>query len=988
MFPVYHESLDDLHVGCEKPRSYFIPFSDRASALSFDREKSDLFFNLSGEWNFRFYESFRDVGEAFLDRDFNDTLKVPSCWQLSFGKGYDAPLYSNLRYPFPLDPPYVPDEIPCGHYNRTFNLPSSFDEKVYIDFEGVSSCFYLFINKRFAGYSQVSHCTSEFDVTDLVRPGANRIDVLVLKWCDGSYLEDQDFFRLSGIFREVYLLGRKKDHLVDFFFDYTVSDDLRSVDIALRTSGGDGCVFTLIDPYGVTVHRGRDGSFSINRPVLWNAEQPRLYTLIIECCGEFIAEKVGFKRIDIRDGKFFLNGRTVRLWGINRHDSDPFGGYTVSLDDMKRDLCQLKRANVNCIRTSHYPNDPRFLGLCDEWGFMVVDEADIETHGMGFEYRDTWDWTRWSKLSTDDEWEKAYVDRAERLFERDKNHPCVIMWSLGNESGCGKNHRAMRKYIKSRDPKAIVHYENSHLEFKAVPEGECFKDISDVESRMYSSLEYTEDYLRGGHDKPFFFCEYCCDNSTGNVLAHTRLADKYDNLMGLCMWEMTDHAVAVRTDRGTAYRYGGDFGDYPNDRDCCVDGIITPAKTERPNYYDIKYAYQPFKITFSGDTLTVFNKRYFTDLNDLSLSWRVESDGETVACGEIDDLSVLPREEKSYRLSLAPEFHYGDCYLTVFAKQKRGSFWCEAGYETGFEQFRLPGKPREEEDKPFLPLSVAKRGRYYSVLAEKTAYVFDSALGRLEGILRSGRDHLASPLALDIWLAHPRNLRDLKEERQSCEMHNARQKTYSFDIRNTDRGVEITVPMSLGGPSVQPVVRGTIRYTVLNTGELMVNFKGAKTPLAPALPKIGFTFKMPAGYDNVEYFGKGPGEAYADRLSAARIGAFSEKVDEHFPGFVRPKECGAHAMTRRAKITDRYGRGLELRTEEENGFYFKASHFTAGMLEAAAHSDELVPLEETVVCFDRHIEPFGGHGVFDELEPQRVYDYGDMDFTFTISPVR
>ncbi|HBL40526.1 MAG TPA: hypothetical protein DDY98_02730, partial [Ruminococcaceae bacterium] len=464
MFQAYHKDLTTLHVGCEEPRSYFIPFLNEMNAMQGNRANSSRFISLCGEWDFRFYESFEDVEEDFLSRPFEEKISVPLCWQVLTERGYDAPLYSNLWYPFMLDPPHIPDENPCGHYHREFVIPEDFAERVTVNFEGVSSCFYLFVNKRFVGYSQVSHCTSEFDLTPFLNEEGqpNCMDVLVVKWCDGSYLEDQDCFRLSGIFREVYLLGRDEDGLKDFFVRSFVAEDFSRADITVETVGSKACRFTLYDPNGKKLLVTENKTFSVDSPILWNAEQPRLYTLMISCGREFIAQKIGLKRLEIIGDKVYLNGKTVKLWGINRHDSNPNGGFTATVDEMLEDLYLLKRANCNCIRTSHYPNDPRFLELCDELGFMVVDEADIETHGMGFEYGDTWDWMRWSMLSTVDEWEEAYVDRAKRLFERDKNHACVVMWSLGNESGCGKNHRAMNHYIKSRDAKAIVHYENSH----------------------------------------------------------------------------------------------------------------------------------------------------------------------------------------------------------------------------------------------------------------------------------------------------------------------------------------------------------------------------------------------------------------------------------------------------------------------------------------------------------------------------------------------
>ncbi len=990
MFPVYHKDLNALHVGCEAPRSYFIPFSNEPDALRGSRETSDRFVSLCGEWSFRWYKSFEDVEEDFLDRSFDETIPVPLCWQVLTDRGYDAPLYSNLWYPFMIDPPHVPEENPCGHYSRTFTLPKDFASRVTLSFEGVASCFYLFVNKQFVGYSQVSHCTSEFEITPFLNPHGeeNRVDVLVVKWCDGSYLEDQDCFRLSGIFREVYLLGRAENGLKDFYVRSFVSEDLTRADVTVETAGGDGCRITLYDPNGSKLLVTEENRFSVENPALWNAEQPVLYTLVIACGGEYVAQKIGFKRLEILGDKVYLNGKTVKLWGINRHDSSPTGGYTATVDEMLADLYLLKRANVNCIRTSHYPNDPRFLELCDELGFMIVDEADIETHGMGFEYDDDWDWMRWSQLSTVNEWEEAYVDRAQRLFERDKNHACVVMWSLGNESGCGKNHRAMRRYIKARDPKAIVHYENAHLEFKAVPEGENFADISDVESRMYSSLEYTEDYLVNNHAKPFYFCEYVCDNSTGNILGHCRLADKYDNLFGLCIWEMNDHALNVGSAEKPAFRYGGDFGDWPNNKDCCIDGLVFADRTPKPIYYDMKRAYQPFTVTKNGSALTVFNKRYFTDLSDMKLLWCVSQNGKTVAEGETAPLTAAPRESETIGLPFNESGLSGECYLTVRLVQTASTPWAQAGFEIGFEQFRLDAKPMEKPEKAYDPVIVRDTRRFLHLEANGSVFVFDKPYGKLTGLLVNGKNLFAAPMEVQIWMAHPRNLiESVAEKRKLGSMDHVYQKTYSFAYERKGSNVEITARVALGGARVTPLIRGEITWLVCADGSVTVSFTGEKNQLAPSLPRFGFTVPLVPGHETMEYFGLGPNEAYLDRMKASRMDHFECRVDDNFVPYVNPRENGAHAATRLGAVRDQNGCGLLVTACEERGLLFNASHYSTAMLDSVMHNDELIPSENTFVTADAYIEPFGGHGIFDELEPARVWDENNISFSFKLRAI-
>ena len=987
-FKAYHKDLNSLHIGCEAPRAYFIPFSSEEVALAGNRDESERFLGLCGEWDFKYYKSFEDIEEDFLEAQFNETITVPLCWQMLLDRGYDVPLYSNLKYPFQLDPPHVPDENPCGHYSRSFDLPDDFDQKVYINFEGVSSCFYLFINKQFVGYSQVSRCTSEFDITDKLVKGTNRIDVLVVKWCDGSYLEDQDCYRLSGIFREVYLLSRENNHIKDFYARVDVAESLDTATVTVDTTlcGEAEVEYKLLAPNGEVLYCGNDNVIKVDAPELWNAEQPTLYTLVLKTGNEVIPQKLGLKRLEIKGAVVYLNGKAVKLWGINRHDSSPTGGYTASMEEMLEDLYLLKCASCNCIRTSHYPNDPRFAGLCDELGFMLVDEADIETHGMGFEYRDTWDWMRWSLLSTADEWEAAYVDRAARLFERDKNHACVVMWSLGNESGCGKNHRAMRKYIKSRNENAIVHYENSHLEFKAVPEGENFADISDVESRMYAELDYTENYLKNDPKKPFYFCEYVCAYSTGNIFGHIRLADKYDSLFGMCIWEMNDHAIEVKNGDKTGYRYGGDFGDYPNDEDCCIDGLVYANREPRPGYFDMKRAYQPFKTTYEDGKITIFNKRFFTSLADMELEWAVVRDGvEIVNSGRIENLDIDARTSAEFALFEAEELK-GNYHLNLSFITKEDTDWADKGYEIGFEQFELSTFVNEETVADG-ELEVEEGRRYLTIKTATSTLVFDKSYGALKEIIQNGKNLLAEPVCIETWFAHWKNITGEAIEGRSASLDRINQKTYSCAVEKDDKSVKIICEVSIGGPSVIPVLKGKLTYNVAADGTVKLGFVGDKNPIAPKLPKFGFRLVLDKSLDNMLFYGLGPGEAYADRMEASMIATYAMKVEENFVHYVRPMENSAHAKTRFGALCDEDGNGVMVFVKDVNGFYFNATHFKPEMLEAAKHDDELVPLDEVVVNADKHIIPAAGHGssnYYDNEEPARVWDDSHVEFELYI----
>ena len=986
----YHKELSSLHVGCEAPRAYYIPYADEQTARTTDREQSARFYNLCGEWDFRFYASFEDLPQQFPAEPLNETIPVPFCWQVTLRDGYDVPLYSNLKYPFPLDPPYVPQENPCGHYRRTLLLGQ--DEpngEYYLNFEGVSSCFYLYVNGSFCAYSQVSHCTSEIDVTHLLHTGENVLDVLVVKWCDGSYLEDQDYFRLSGIFREVYLLRRARNHLRDLYIRQRISPTLDLAEVTLEADTPVSGSFTLLDAKGEPAARGTlldgKGSFSLQRPILWNCETPYTYLLLVEAEQEIIPFRLALRRIEIRDAVINLNGINVKAYGVNRHDTNPRTGYALTVNEMQRDLVLLKQANVNCIRTSHYPNDPRFVDMAEQMGFMLVDEADLETHGMGFEYRDTWDWPRWSALSNADEWRKAYVDRAMRLFERDKNHGCVVLWSLGNESGCGRNHRAMREYIKSRDNNALVHYENAHLEFKAVPVGECFVDISDVESRMYAGLDYTEEYLNNRPKKPFFFCEYVCSMSTGDIHAHIDLVDKYDPLFGACVWEFCDHAIEVTKPDGTkGYRYGGDFGDYPNDRVCCIDGMVFPDRSPRPGYFDMKQAYAPFSARMENGRLFIKNRRFFTDLSDTRISWRITCDGKAVHSGDLPALSIPPRTEQTVGFSL-PALPDGECFLTLFIRTSYVTDWAPKDFELGFCQIKLSAV--SAKPYPTVPApEMRKDGRFIVINAGRTQYRLDTAFGRIDQITVDDKPLLAAPSHIELWKAHGYNQQERAEERRSASMECAAQQTYACTTMSSDHAVEIICKIALGGASVVPVLRGEIHFVFTGDGALTVRLTAEKRELSPMLPRLALAFTMLPEFEQMTYYGHGPHESYPDRHKACFVGLFRSSVTDNFVHYIRPFENGAHYDTRWGEVTNAADAGL--RFTGEKPFIFNATHCTPHLLEDTLHDDELIPEKETFVYLDCGMDIHGSRGYLEQKEPERKWDDTHIDFAVRIEPIR
>ncbi len=962
-FKAYHKSLEHLHVGAEAPRAYFIPYDNLQDALSGDRNTSYYKTDLCGEWSFKYFKSFEDIDESIYGKDFDYTalskVKVPGCFQLYDVEGIDKPLYSNLMYPFPTDPPHVPEENPCAFYVRDFEISKEGMERdTIITFEGVSSCFYLFVNGEFAGYSQVSHCTSEFNITKLVNEGSNRIAVLVVKWCDGSYLEDQDYFRLSGIFREVYLLSRNKIRLEDVFIKQSFNDDfsLCTLNIDCKLTEKANVLYGVASPKGDLILQGEseESNFNIDiqNPLMWNDEKPYVYHLFLTVEDEIIPFQLALRKVEIKDKVLLINGKGVKLKGINRHDSSAENGYAVTLDEMKRDLLVLKRANVNAIRTSHYPNDPRFYDLAEALGFYFIDETDIETHGMGYNTSTDWDWMRWSLLSTIPEWKEAYVDRAARLFERDKNHGSVIMWSLGNESGCGVNHRAMREYIKSRDENAIVHYENSHLEFKAVPEGECFKDISDVESRMYASPEYIHGYLENPeYDKPFYMCEYVCSMTTGDVYDFWELVDKYDNFCGGCIWELTDHAINIPDENGNPrYYYGGDFGDFPNDGICCIDGLVFPDRSPRPGFYDMKKVYEPFRSTYKDGILTVKSVKYFESLSDLGLKWTLSRNNEILKEGEIETLDIAPLSEKEYKLFEENDFElYGDCFLTASVYQKNDTVWAEKGYEVGFIQHEIEAEALIPEIE-CNALTLDESDRFATILCGDTEYIFDKPYGRIASIKKNGNEFLTEPVKFKMWHAPTYN-RGSVDEWIANHLHHVAQKTYSTEVTKADDSVVIKTAIALGGPANPPIIKAEVVYTFTCDGSVDITFCGDVRENAPILPRLGFELVMNKENEDIVYFGLGETETYPDRYKAGRFGEYSLTVTDNFVHYVRPQENSSHYKTRRATVGKKGGYGIYVEgLGDTKDFSFNASHYSAEQLTEVKHDFELK--EENVTYFN------------------------------------
>lgn len=985
MIENYYLSPEFLHIGCEKPSAYFIPFSKGEDCLK-ERETSSRFTLLNGIWDFKFYPNVRELDftkEGYpASEECPDKMKVPFCWQLERDKGYDVPNYINQDYPYPVDPPHLPDVIPAALYRRSLDFNKKEDKVYYLSFEGVSAGFYLWINGEFTGYSQVSHAESKFDVTKKLIDGNNIIEVLVIKHTDGSYLEDQDFFRLSGIFRDVYILERDKRHLKDIHIFRDIRDDFTGAEITVKPEFSENTEFSwkLVSPSGEELLQGEnDGEFcfSIENPVLWNSEIPLRYRFVIAYGDEVINIPLALIKAEIKDKCFLVNGKKVKFYGINRHDSNPETGYSVTMEDMIRDLHILKGANVNMIRTSHYPNDPRFVDLCEQMGFMLVDEADLETHGMGYNYGD-WYWDYWSHLSDIPQWKEAYLDRAARLFERDKNYGCVVMWSLGNESGCGENHRHMANFIRSRDKKAIIHYENARLEYEDRV-GRDFKDISDVESRMYAELTYLKEYLNDeSMTKPFYYCEYVSDKSTGDIPLHWGEFEDYDNYTGGCVWEYCDHAVNIGTKENPKYRYGGDFGDYPNDRYYCIDGLVYPDRRPRPGFFDMKQTYIPVKASYENGIFRIFNKRYFKDISEYDLNVYLMKDGRVCEEIKLGAGDIAPRETKEYPLSM--DISGDNVTLTLVLSLNKDMYYAEKGFIAGFIQLIISDSAVEYKMSETASVKVTEDRCNYFVKAGEYSYVFSKITGNITSIKKNENEFLLSPVSFNLF----RHSFNHKGDIERARYHKAYQKTYSVKLVN-DGEIKLVTDISFAASAMPPALRAQVIYTFLPDGAVTVSFRGDVTSNAQPLPRFGLKLSLKEDFEQLEYYGFGPRESYSDRYKSQHLARYSSTVSEEYENYIRPCESSSHYKTKYAVLKDSEGDMLEFYDKSKDGFCFKAIHFDDEQINTALHHDELVPLNKTIVNIDYkyHAENQG----LSYLEEERMFTEKQFSFEYIIKPV-
>ena len=1005
--PRYYENLSVLHENTMPARAYYIPASRRMDNLVEHREESDRMQLLNGTWKFQYFNSIYDIQDSFFEKNYDtenfDEIQVPSVWQMA---GYDTHQYTNIRYPFPFDPPYVPQDIPCGAYVHTFEY--SRDEKVpksFLNFEGVDSCFYVWINGSYIGYSQVSHMTSEFDVTDVLQDGTNTVAVLVMKWCDGSYLEDQDKFRMSGIFRDVYILKRPKQAISDYHIKTRIEDMLAKVEIEMKFYFPLNVKISIEDRNGAVVALGsiaEEGTavLEIASPELWNTENPYLYKLILETENEVIVDHIALRKIEIKDQVIYLNGQKIKFRGVNRHDSDPVTGFTISLEQLTTDLTLMKQHNFNAIRSSHYPNAPFFYEMCDKYGFMVIDEADIEAHGPFMIYRkedtDYNRFKRWNeKIADDPVWEEAIVDRVKLMVERDKNRFCIVMWSMGNESAYGCNFEKALEWTKNFDPDRITQYESAR--YRNYDETYDYSNL-DVYSRMYPALSEIQEYLDKDGSKPFLLVEYChsMGNGPGDFEDYFQMIQDNDKMCGGFVWEWCDHAIAHGTAENgkTIYAYGGDHGEEIHDGNFCMDGLVYPDRTVHTGLLEYKNVYRPARVISydkeSGE-LVLHNYMDFDNLKDyVKISYELTQDGLLIGKGKLAEVSVVPHSEGKTNLQVnVPE--NGKCYLKLTYHLKKEMPLLEEDYILGFDEIEVSQKDAKcqlaekwvEKTVTDSELQVSEDDTQIHIKGREFTYTIDRRTALFTEMKFAGREYLNHPMELNIWRAPTDNDMYIKSEWKKAHYDKAYTRAYTTEVVQGKHGVKITSHASVVAETVQKILDVTITWKIEAAGKIDADIAVTKDDEFPDLPRFGVRMFLDKKLSAARYFGMGPQESYCDKHQAASHGLYQANVDDLHEDYIRPQENGSHYDCEYVELNNsRYG----IVVSAENAFSFNASYYTQEELEEKTHNYELTESDSVVFCVDYALNGIGSNSCGPVVLEQYRFDDVLFRFQFTLIP--
>lgn len=1021
-----------------EPTASFYRFENTELAFkSQNWKQSNLYQSLNGEWDFYYAKNIYERPVDFYKNDFSlagwDKLQVPSNWEI---EGHGIPFYTNVKYMFPPNPPLIPhDDNPIGSYKRTFEIPENWTEKdVILHFEGVSGAMYVWVNGEEVGYNEGSKTPAEFDITKFIKKGKNTVAVQVLRWSDASYMEDQDFWRLSGMDRDVYLYAKNKIAIHDFRviadLENNYNDGILNVDIALKyslkASSNNNLTIQLFDDENEVYSAYKEVNtaegvsnvvFNHKIPAVktWNAEKPNLYTLVINlkdengATTEATSVKVGFRKIEIKNSQFLVNGKAVYLKGANLHDHSDVKGHVISEELTLKDLQVMKQNNLNAIRCSHYPKDPHFYRMCDKYGFYVVDEANIETHGLGASNQGLEGNKKKQSIHPSylPQWREMHLDRTIRMFERDKNFPSVVTWSLGNEAGNGENFHVTYKWLKEHDTTRPTQYE-----------GATYDTNTDIQAPMYWAIEKMIDYAENDGARPLIQCEYAhaMGNSVGNLQDYWDVIEKYDIMQGGFIWDWVDQGLLTENEKGEKYwAYGGDLGgfDYQNDNNFCLNGVVNPDRTAHPALYEVKKVYQYIKFkaeNLSEGKINITNKYDFTNLNEYQFSWKLFENGIEVTKGEITELNVEPYQSKIVQLNL-PELtnKSGEYYLNVYANSKNETPLVPVNYEVAFEQFQLTKYSNktvtEASETEFL---VSAKDSIITLSNKAVTVKFDGTNGQMTELDYGNGNILVQGVKPNFWRATTDNDFGAKfpKKLNKWEKASNNQILTGIQLVNNNQKIDLSVSsleeVKISKSNLQiatvynlPSVKGTVNvnYSINTLGEIEIvtTLNGIENSL-PILPKFGSNFILKNEYQNVKWYGRGPHENYQDRNTSALVGIYNAKVaDLYFP-YIRPQENGYKTDTRWVTFTNENGVGVKINASDLFGFsthHQYNSDFDAGEGKQQRHTTDIPTRDFVNVNIDKVQMGVGGDTSWGRTaHDQYLIKPGNLSYSYIITPLK
>lgn len=1039
--PADWETQKCLHRNRLASRSSFVPFAEEEAALSFERGNSPFFQLLNGTWKFSYWPSpaespqnfYEDTKDACNMVEQWDDIPVPSNWQML---GYGHPHYTNVNYPFPADPPHVPTENPTGCYKKTFFVPAEWQDRyVTLNFEGVDSAFHVWVNGVAVGYSQGSRIPSEFDIAPYLHAGDNTLAVRVYQWSDGSYIEDQDQWWLNGIFRDVYLLARPKMHIADVAVQSSFAAKDRSAQLSAKvtvassgaaTSTGTVAI-TLLDaqnqPVALNLTQREvqvnassevllEFQSEINAPRPWSAEDPYLYRLLVTLYDEHntvvevVPQRVGFRSIVLKDGLFEVNGVALKLRGMNRHEFNTDFGRAVPYTAMLHDVLLMKQHNINTVRTSHYPDDPRFLDLCDQYGLYVIDEADLECHGFisavmspkdqptnPAEFGDYYErkgQEAASFLSDNPEWEAAYIDRAARMVERDKNHACVVMWSLGNESFFGRNHEAMAEWIRAHDTTRLIHYE-----------GDREAKVADVFSTMYTSVA---DLIKLGEQteltKPHILCEYghAMGNGPGGLSEYWDAIYTYPRLQGGCIWEWRDHGIRRQTATGEEYfAYGGDFGDEPNDGNFVIDGMLFADSTPSPSLLEYKKVIEPVRVEMvdvAQGLVRIHNHYDFSTLRHLTCSWSLHKEGTLVEQGVLELPEIAAHSSATVQVPFTLPAGHGvwDYWLNLTFSLAYATSWAPAGHEVATAQFQVaaaePAQPLAVQTMPVLRCDEA--GNILVIQGPEMEVRFDMVYGVISSWLSSGVQLLERGPKLEFWRATTDNDRGFTNvaghwRTYGVDALQQRIDRVDYEVLAGGRAVKIVVAARIAPPIKAWGIACTYEYTIYGNGDVVLTVHGTPTEGGPeTLPRIGLELRLPTDFANVSWYGRGPGESYIDSKQANQVGVYSATVEQLFTSYTFPQENGNRTDVQWVSVANK--RGVGLLAVGMPDLNFSLHRYTTEQLEKARHTYELSEAGQLIWHLDYRQHGLGSASCGPDVLPQHKLWTEPFTFALRLQP--